>query len=216
VTSELPTDEARIAGLIEGFISAFDGLTRSNAAAEDADLLALQPQVFAKVTQSFVDFGNLVSSALPEIFDQSTQTPGRDGDPAAEETVEALVDAVADDAGTHAGTVGSLANSLADHIGTLAAPAPQLTQVLTAVRGIEDYWREVAVQLHAVPDLLGKGDAGQVAELRALAPIWDRVADRINEAQQTQEVPVAPAAAPSLKVIDGGKDGKPGGGKRGT
>jgi hypothetical protein len=216
VTSELPTDEARIAGLVEGFISAFDGLTQSNAAAEDAGLLALQPQLFAKVTQSFVDFGNLVSSALPEIFDQSAQTPGRDNDPAAEEAVEALVDAVADDADTHAGTVGSLAEALADHIETLAAPAPVLEQVLTAVRGIEDYWREVAEQLHAVPDLLGKGDSGQVAELRALAPIWDRVADRVSEAQQTQEIPVAPPAAPSLKVVDGGKGGKPGDGEPGT
>ncbi len=210
MTSELPTDEARISGLVEGFISAFDGLARSHAAADDARLLALQPQLFAKVTQSFIDFGNLVSSALPEIFDQAGQASGPASDPAAGEAVEALVDAVSDDAGTHAGEVGSLAEALSDHIDTLAAPTPQLEQVLTAVRGIEGYWREVAGQLQAVPDMLSEGDPGQIARLRALAPIWDRIADRINEAQQTQEAPVAAPGAPSLTVIDGGKDGEPG------
>jgi ABC-type transporter Mla subunit MlaD len=205
VAGELPTDEARISGLVEGFISAFDGLARSQAGAQDPALLALQPQLFAKVTQSFVDFGNLVSSAIPEILDQSAQAPGAADD----EAVDALVDAVADDADTHADTVGSLAGSLAEHIDTLDAPAPQLEQVLSAARAIEDYWREVADQLQAVPDLLDEGDTGQVAGLRALAPIWDRVADRVNEAQQTQEIPAAPAAGPSFKVIDGGKGAGP-------
>ena len=207
MASELPVDEARISGLVEGFISAFDGLARSNAAAGDARLHALQPQLFAQVTQSFVDFGNLVTSVLPEIFDQAAQAPGKASAPAAGGAVESLVDAVADDADAHACTVGSLADALGDHIHSLAAPAPQLEQVLTAVRGIEEYWREVAGQLQAVPDMLSDGKPGQVAELRALAPIWDRVTDKVNEVQQSQELPVAPAAAPSLKVIDGGKDG---------
>ena len=206
MTGELPTDEARISGLVEGFLSAFDGLARSNALAEDSRLVALQPQLFAKITQSFVDFGNLVSSAVPEIFEQAAQTQGQGSDPAAGEAVEALVDAVAEDAGAHAGAVGSLAGALADHIDTLAAPAPQLEQVLTAVRGIESYWREVAEQLQAVPEVLSDGDPDQVAELRALAPIWDRVADRIDEAQRSMEMPAATAGAPPLKVIDGGKD----------
>ena len=208
MTSELPTDEARISGLVEGFFSAFDDLSRSNAMAEDSRLVALQPQLFAKITQSFVDFGNLVSSALPEIFEQAAQTRGQDSDPVAGEAVEALVDAVVEDAGAHAGTVGSLAGALADHIESLAEPAPQLEQVLTAARGIESYWREVAEQLQAVPEVLSDGDPGQVAELRALAPIWDRVADRIDHAQQSLEMPPAAAGgAPPLKVIEGGKDG---------
>ncbi|MFL6846674.1 MAG: hypothetical protein ACJ8ER_17550 [Allosphingosinicella sp.] len=206
MTGELPTDEARISGLVEDFVSAFDDLCRSNAVAEDSRLVELQPQLFAKVTQSFVDFGNLVSSALPEIFEQSAQTKGKGSDPAAGEAVEALVDAVAEDADAHAGTVGSLAGALADHIETLPAPAPQLEQVLTAVRGIESYWREVAEQVHSVPEVLSDGDPGQVAELRALAPIWDRVADRIDQAQRSMEMPPATAGAPALKVIDGGKD----------
>lgn len=210
MTGELPTDEARISGLVEGFLSAFDGLSRSNALAEDSRLLALQPQLFAKITQSFVDFGNLVSSAVPEIFEQSAQAKGEGSDPAAGEAVEALVDAVAEDADAHAGTVGSLAGALADHIDTLAEPAPQLEQVLTAVRGIESYWREVAEQVQAVPEVLSDGDPGQVAELRALAPIWDRVADRIDEAQRSMEMPAATAGAPPLKVIDGGKDSEEG------
>lgn len=207
MTSELPTDEARISGLVEGFFSAFDDLSRSNAMAEDSRLVALQPQLFAKITQSFVDFGNLVSSALPEIFEQAAQTRGQDSDPVAGEAVEALVDAVVEDAGAHAGTVGSLAGALADHIESLAEPAPQLEQVLTAARGIESYWREVAEQLQAVPEVLSDGDPGQVAELRALAPIWDRVADRIDHAQQSMEMPPAAGGAPPLKVIEGGKDG---------
>jgi hypothetical protein len=206
VTSELPTDEARISGLVEGFISAFDSLSRSNAAADDSRLLALQPQLYAKITQSFVDFGNLVSSALPEIFDQAAKTESPGSDPAAGEAVEALVDAVAQDANSHAGTVGSLAGALADHIDGLAEPAPQLEHVLKAVRGIESYWRETAEQLHAVPDLLSDGDPHQVAELRALAPIWDRVADRIDQAQQSMEMPAATAGPTPLKVIDGGKE----------
>ncbi len=211
MTGELPTDEARISGLVEGFLSAFDDLSRSNAVAEDPGLLALQPQLFAKVTQSFVDFGNLVSSAVPEIFDQAAEAQGEGNDPAAGEAVEAIVDAVAEDADAHAGTVGSLAGALADHIDTLAEPAPQLEQVLTAVRGIESYWREVAEQLQAVPEVLSDGDPGQVAELRALAPIWDRVADRIDQAQQSMEMPTATAGgARPLKVIEGGKDGEEG------
>ena len=210
MTSELPTDEARISGLVESFISAFDGLSRSNAVAEDPRLLALQPQLFAKITQSFVDFGNLVSSALPEIFEQAAQTRGQGGDPAAGEAVEALVDAVVEDADAHAGTVGSLAEALADHIDTLAEPAPQLEQVLTAVRGIESYWREVAEQVQAVPEVLSDGDPEQVAELRALAPIWDRVADTVDQAQRSMEMPTATADARPLKVIDGGKDSEEG------
>ena len=211
MTSELPTDEARISGLVEGFFSAFDDLSRSNAMAEDSRLLALQPQLFAKITQSFVDFGNLVSSAVPEIFEQSAQARGEGSDPAAGEAVEAIVEAVAGDAGAHAGTVGSLAGALADHIDSLAAPAPQLEQVLTAVRGLESYWREVAEQVQAVPEVLSDGDPGLVAELRALAPIWDRVADRIDQAQQSMEMPSATAgAARPLKVIEGGKDGEEG------
>lgn len=213
MTSELPTDEARISGLVEGFFSAFDGLARSNAAASDANLLALQPKLFATVTQSFVDFGNLVSSALPEIFDQARQTPAQGSGLATGEVVEALVDAVADDAGEHAGTVGSLAEALADHIGTLAAPAPQIERVLAAMRGIEGYWRDTAEQLHAIPGMLSGGEAGQVAGLRALAPIWDRIADRINAAQQAQELPAATASAPSLRVIEGSKDRRPGNGE---
>jgi len=209
VTSELPTDEARISSLVEGFISAFDDLGLSNAAAEDARLLALQPQLFAQVTQSFVDFGNMVSAALPEIFDQAAQAPAEGSAPGAE-AVEALASAVADDAGTHAGTAGSLAEALAHHIDSLAEPGPQLEQVLTAVRGIEAYWRDVAEQMQAVPDVLSEGSPGQIAELRALAPIWDRVADRINAAQQAQEMPEASAGTPSLRVIDGGKDSEPG------
>lgn len=206
MSGDLPTDEARISGMVEGFLSALDGLARSNAAAHDAGLLALQPQLFAKVTQSFVDFGNLVSSALPEIFNQAMQGPVERSRPAAGQIIEALADAVADDAGAHAGTVGSLGEALADHIGNLAAPAPQLEQVLTAVRGIEDYWRDVAEQLHAVPDILSGGDPGQVARLRALAPIWDRIADRINAAQQGEEMATATASAPSLRAIGGSKD----------
>ena len=208
MTSELPTDEARISGLVEGFIAAFDDLSRTDAAIEDARLVALRPQLFAKVTQSFVDFGNLLSSALPEIFEQG-QMAKKAGEQDAGEVVEALVDAVTDDADSHAGTAGSLADALADHIDTLAAPGPHLERVLTAVRGIEDYWREVAGQLQAVPEVLSEGDPGQVASLRALAPIWDRVADRINKAQQDLEMPAETVSAPSLKMIDGGKDAEP-------
>jgi len=213
VTSELPTDEARISGLVEGFISAFNRLVRSNVAAADARLLALQPQLFAQVTQSFVDFGNLVSAALPEIFDQAGQAPRLASDQstakAADKAVGTVVEMFAEDAGTHAGTIGSLADALAEHIRTLDAPAPQLEPVLAAVRGIEDYWREVVAQLQAVPGVLSSGDPGKVAELRALAPIWDRVSDKVNEVQQTQQAPVALASAPSLKAIDGGKEGEP-------
>ena len=173
--------------------------------AKDSRLLTLQPKLFAEVTQSFVDFGNLVSAAVPEIFAQAAQARGRDSDPDADEAVEALVEAVAEDAGAHAGTVGSLAGALADHIDSLDSPAPHLEQVLTSVRGIEDYWREVAEQVQAVPELLS-GDPGQVAELRALAPIWDRVADRIDQAQQALEMPAATGSARPLKVIEGGKE----------
>ncbi|HYD37268.1 MAG TPA: hypothetical protein VEA60_06620 [Allosphingosinicella sp.] len=169
-------------------------------------MLALQPQLYAKITQSFVDFGNLVSSALPELFEQAAQSQGQGSDPAAGEAVEAIVDAVAENADAHAGAVGSLAGVLADHIDTLAEPAPQLEQVLTAVRGIESYWREVAEQLQAVPEVLSDGDPDQVAELRALAPIWDRVADRIDQAQRSMEMPTATGDARPLKVIEGGKD----------
>jgi hypothetical protein len=207
VTGDLPIDEARVSGLVEAFIDSVDALTRSHEAVGDPGLVTLQSQLFAAVTQGFVDFGNLVSSAVPEIVDSAIIAQGDTPASAASEAVEALADAVAGEADSHADTAGALADALAEKIDAHPAPPPQLARVLTAARAIEDYWRDVSDQVQALPDLLDDPDPGEVARLRALAPIWHRVANRVDQAQQTLELPPAPDRPAPLRLVEDQGDG---------
>lgn len=206
MTGDLPIDEARVSGLVEDFIDSVDALTRSHEAVGDPGLVTLQSQLFATVTQGFVDFGNLVSSAVPEIVDSAIIAQG-DTPAAASEAVEALADAVAGEADSHADIAGALADALAEKIDAHPAPPPQLARVLTAARAIEDYWRDVSDQVQALPDLLDDPDPGEVARLRALAPIWHRVANRVDQAQQTLELPPAPDRPAPLRLVEDQGDG---------
>lgn len=208
MTGDLPIDEARVSGLVRDFIESVDALSRSGETVGNPGLVALQSQLVANVTQGFVDFGNLVSAAVPEIVETAVTAPGEAPALGASETVEALADAVAGEADSHAGTAGALADALALHIDAHPAPPPQLERILSAARAIQDYWRDVAGQVQALPDLLDDPDPAEVARLRALAPIWNRLADRVDRAQQTLELPMAPSGPASLRLVDD-QDGGP-------
>jgi len=197
--TDLAIDEAHILHLVRSFLSAVEKLHLSGDEAGHAHVGVVEVQAIAKVTQGFVDFGNIVSIFVPELFHQTSES-AEEG----LETIKALAESVSDAASNHADTAAALAARILGHIKNSPKQASHLQHAHKAAYDIEKYWREVSKEFQDVPNRLN--DADRYVSLRALSPIWHRIAKKVCHAQEVVGAALSIPTATPLRSVANNKN----------
>lgn len=201
--TDLAIDEAHVMRLVRSFLSAVEHLHLSGRNTDHRNVGVVEAQSFATVAQGFVDFGNIVSIFAPELFHQAVESEEDGG----RDTVKALAEAVSDAARGHADTAAALAARISGHVTDVPDPASHWRHAHQAVRDIERYWRDVARQIRDVPNRLQ--DAEHIAALRALSPIWHRIAKKLCHAQAMESAALSIPTAPPLRMVASHRNREP-------
>lgn len=170
----------------------------------------IKPALFAAATQSFVNFGNLVFAAIPELIGVIQQLPaGAEAKAEADEVdaamvVQALVGVVREEALGQKAEVERAGQTLiefAEQVQGLAPDTFALAEMLDVTQEVMACWDQIVAEVDQLSAQLSNPQEVDIAGLRALPANWQRIISIAAQFQGGQDDLSQPGGTVSLKSV---------------